>query len=112
MNVQMNVRIDDRVKRAGDRVFSGLGLTPSQVVRSVWEFAALHGEAPEAVRSALNSNASERNSLMREIEHDASTCARLRKQFGLPEPDRLNDLDYRELRERAMRERLEERALA
>lgn len=112
MNVQMNVRIDERVKRAGDDVFNSLGLTPSQVVRSVWEFAAVHREAPEAVWAALGIPSPEEDRRVREIEFAGAVCARLRERFGLPEPDQLEDLDYRELRERAMRERLEERSLA
>lgn len=44
--VQMNVRIDSKLKQRGDAVFAKAGYTPSQVVRAAWEYAALHGAVP------------------------------------------------------------------
>ena len=41
---QMNVRIDEDLKAAGDAAFRAAGVTPSEVVRSVWEYAASGGE--------------------------------------------------------------------
>ena len=40
--VQMNVRIDDELKREGDAVLSQTGLTPSQAVRSLWRVIRRH----------------------------------------------------------------------
>ena len=37
---QLNVRIDSDLKRAGDAVFTSIGLSPSQAVRALWELAA------------------------------------------------------------------------
>ena len=113
MNVQMNIRIDEQVKREGDEVFGSLGYSPTQVVRSVWEFAAAHRDAPEIVRWALE-EVGDQSPVAGEalLLEASSTCARLREQFGIVAPDTLEDLDYQAIRERAMRERLHDRGLA
>lgn len=46
-STQLNTRIDARVKREGDAVFSRFGLTPSLVVRAVWSYAIDHQRPPE-----------------------------------------------------------------
>ena len=116
MNVQMNVRIDEKLKAAGDEVFSSIGLTPSQVVRQVWEFAASHREAPEIVAGALQENdiprTSEKERRVGRIRGASSVCAQLRERFGLKPPDKLEELDYHTLREQAVYERMEKRGLA
>ena len=117
MNVQMNVRIDDQLKAAGDSVFGDIGLTPTQVVRSVWEFAATHREAPAIVLEALESptlahGLAENNRSAEQIEYASGIFARMRERFNLEPPDRLEELDYREMRESALYERMEERGLA
>ena len=38
---QMNVRIDAETKKQGDRALARIGLSPSEAVRALWEFAAL-----------------------------------------------------------------------
>lgn len=43
---QMNIRIDDAVKREGDAVLARCGFTPSQAVRSLWEYAVRTGGVP------------------------------------------------------------------
>ena len=63
--VQMNVRIDEETKARGDEVFARWGLTPSQVVRAVWEYAEEKGEPPAFMRPA------------RGAEHDAEVQRRL-----------------------------------
>ena len=50
---QLNVRIDSDLKRAGDAVFTSIGLSPSQAVRALWELAANHKDEPERLRAAL-----------------------------------------------------------
>ena len=61
----MNVRIDEETKARGDEVFARWGLTPSQVVRAVWEYAEEKGEPPAFMRPA------------RGAEHDAEVQPRL-----------------------------------
>ena len=50
---QLNVRIDSDLKRAGDAVFTSIGLSPSQAVRALWELAANHKDEPERLRAVL-----------------------------------------------------------
>ena len=42
--VQMNIRIPAETKSAGDKALISEGLTPTEVVRSVWEKAARRGK--------------------------------------------------------------------
>ena len=44
--VQMNTRLDAKLKERGDRVFARRGYTPSQAVRAVWAYADAHGDVP------------------------------------------------------------------
>ena len=44
--VQLNTRIDKSLKQGGDSVFARYGLSPSDVVRAVWRYAAEHQEPP------------------------------------------------------------------
>ena len=53
---QLNVRIDSDLKRAGDAVFTSIGLSPSQAVRALWELAANHKDEPERLRAASGLN--------------------------------------------------------
>lgn len=49
-STQLNTRIDSDLKREGDAVFRRAGLTPSEVVRGVWSYAAEHQEVPDFLR--------------------------------------------------------------
>lgn len=114
---QMNVRIDGDMKARGDAVFSALGLTPTDVVRAVWGFAAEHGEAPCIVASALQKPADASRSLDLQYralisEQAHNLVADFRAKHGLAAPDRLDDIDYRSMREEAWQKRLAERGLA
>ena len=55
---QMNVRIDEELKREGDAAFAKLGLTPSQAARSVWRLAASYADAPEKLAELISLGAS------------------------------------------------------
>ena len=52
--VQMNVRIDDELKREGDAVLSQAGLTPSQAVRSLWRVIQGNRDNPKAIVEMLD----------------------------------------------------------
>jgi len=47
---QINIRLDDATKRAAERVFSKLGLAPSEAVRLFYRQVALHRGIPFSVR--------------------------------------------------------------
>ena len=44
--VQMNVRMDRQLKDAGDAVLAQIGMTPSQAVRTLWEYLVVNGHMP------------------------------------------------------------------
>ena len=50
---QMNVRMGSQLKLTGDEALSSIGFTPTQAVRTLWQYAALRGEALEEVRQLL-----------------------------------------------------------
>ncbi|WP_302963993.1 type II toxin-antitoxin system RelB/DinJ family antitoxin [uncultured Adlercreutzia sp.] len=47
---QMNVRIDDDVRIAGNEAFESIGWTPSQAAREVWAYAARNRRNPRKLR--------------------------------------------------------------
>ena len=54
-SVQMNVRIDRMLKSSGDGVFSEVGLTPTEAVRRLWEFASRNRANLPAVAELMES---------------------------------------------------------
>lgn len=122
--VQMNVRIDEATKETGDAAFARIGLTPSQAVRMVWEFAAQHANDSETLRSLLdklnknqeNGSASSEQTRRVETLHEGwALIDNFRKEHDLictvPEDDDERIAYYEQLREEALQERLEERGL-
>ncbi len=55
---QMNVRIPTEVKLAGDQAFLAEGLTPSEVVRCIWEKAARRGRDLQDVLNVVRGKTS------------------------------------------------------
>lgn len=51
--VQMNTRIDAKVKAAGDTVFESIGYTSTRVVRAIWGYAVRCANKPEEIESML-----------------------------------------------------------
>lgn len=47
---QMNVRLERTLKEEGDAALASIGLTPTEVVRAIWEKLARRGEDLEEVR--------------------------------------------------------------
>lgn len=50
---QVNARLSTSLKRRGDAALANAGITPSQAVRAVWEFAAVHANEPRKIVAAL-----------------------------------------------------------
>ena len=50
---QMNFRIDGSLKTTGDLVLGQSGITPSALVRTVWEYLRQNQHAPDAVPKLL-----------------------------------------------------------
>lgn len=49
----MNVRIEEDIKERGEKAFARLGLTPSEAVRKLWDFAARHENDPKVLQSLI-----------------------------------------------------------
>ena len=114
---QMNTRIDSTVKRNGDAAFASLGLSPSEVVRAVWEYAAEHGDAPAIVDKALRVGSAHAPSVEKSYKLALGRVASdfvadYRRQRGVAAPDRLEVIDYDALRSEAWGEKLVERGLS
>ena len=53
-STQMNIRIDETVKKNGDAVFARLGYSPTSIVRIIWGYAALNKDKPAQVKDLLH----------------------------------------------------------
>lgn len=113
--VQMNTRISRSLKESGDAAFKRAGYSPSQAVRKLWEFAALHQHNPEAIRKALEFSESESDhpeamptSRADALRENLSVCARAYDALGIKPSALTFEASYDELREYALMERLEE----
>ena len=108
--VQMNTRIDRRLKESGDDVLRRIGRTPSQAVRAMWEFIASHTASPGEVEAFISEAEG-----MAEAKDDPVVLERLaalRRGWQLCEslqiPQELAAMDYEQLREEAYLERFGE----
>lgn len=110
--VQMNVRIDEKLKQAGDEALASIGMSPTQAVRLLWQCAAGHGEGLERVKalaqaSGLDSSEGER------VNGLAEGRAVLERGIAALELDKARPLTAsdEELLEESALERLHERGL-
>lgn len=119
---QMNIRIDAALKEQGDEALARIGYTPSQMVRTLWGYAARHTTDPGALAKMVE--ALEEKSQVepdpieekRRVLHEGwAMMDEFRKTWGLeanvPEDDDERMEYYERLREEAYFERLEERGL-
>ena len=115
--VQMNVRIDEKQKTAGDAVFALVGYTPTDVVRAVWGFAARNAGKPSAVRDMLASmrapldNAQQQELLRRRklLDEGGNIYQRFLDTLGVEQLPSIESPDLHNLRERAYAERASEK---
>lgn len=110
---QMNVRLDSELKAAGDAVLEREGVTPSQMVRAIWEWLVVEDRVPDEARAALNgwdfdAKEFERELRLEAVERGANLVRDFYRKFDIPEPDRSADDYYDALMEEAMRERFPE----
>ena len=114
--VQVNVRIDRDLKKAGDEALALIGFSPSQAVRALWEKAARRGKDLEEVATVLNP-APEAPTVSDELEDDP--CAPVRamildfyEKHGIDPTVTWDYVDDDEMLEEALYERMVERGLA
>ena len=116
---QMNTRIDEELKRRGDEVIARHGLTPSQVVRAVWEHIGEIDDLPEFMRIPdAEAIEAERQRKVKLVEEGAHIWENFFKDHGLAVPaprefetDAERTAYYDELRFEAYEERARERGL-
>ena len=105
--VQMNVRIDRQLKEEGDAVLTHIGMTPSQAVRTLWEYLVVNGRMPSKGDAAapvsdgvehrrMESRAAQGSHIVRD------SCLK----YGVPIPELSGDYD--DLYEEVMAERYPE----
>lgn len=112
--IQVNVRMDRALKRAGDVVLSERGCTPTRAVRALWEYLAVHASLPSALEHVLGQEDLDAAAGGIREERPCDEGARIVSGFyeclGIEEPS--EPLDYEALRDQAAMERLGERGLA
>ena len=118
MIVQMNTRIDDQVKSAGDAAFAEAGYTPSQVVRAVWSFAERNRNDSSAISELLTKlrgeevdAAEERKRRLKSLTRSESLVTSLLERNMLELPKACESKDYRTMRDQALEERYIEKGL-
>lgn len=110
----MNVRIGSELKQAGDVVLARQGVSPSQAVRSLWEYLVMHGGIPDSLTLLLRQHDFEEG-LGRNGEAELPPGPALVSDFyahlGIPEPS-VGTVDYEALRDEAADEQLREWGLS
>lgn len=109
--VQMNVRIPADAKAAGDKALMSEGLTPTEVVRRVWEKAARRGKDLQQVLNLVR-EPSEAKSATNPLEVAAQMVSSEMLAMGVDLSNaKLEPLSDAELLEMAYYEKAEERGL-
>lgn len=116
---QMNVRLDEGLKRSGDAAFAAVGYTPTQVVRRIWERASEAADDPEALVALVNGTRAGQARDKALLEENATTLgavdallSRLGTPWlGTPYEGAPYERDYEGLRWRAYQEKAAERGL-
>lgn len=103
--MQLNTRIDPGLKARGDAVFARAGLTSSEVVRAVWEYAARTQKVPECV---LAHKDDERESRRKAVLEGAGLARRMAEEMGVSLAN--SPYDYKQLRDEMYDEMLAEMA--
>ena len=116
-STQMNLRIDGEVKRGGDAALASIGCTPTEAVRTLWNFAAAHRGNPEALRRQLDAmrsmdlEAEVRRERRRQAQRDSlAPSKRFLAEAGLSSFPMAAE-GYGELREAALLDRMREKGL-
>lgn len=112
---QMNVRLEDDLKRRGDAAFAAAGYTPTQVVRRIWERASEVGDDPEALAALVNGSSageSRDKALLEESVATLGAVDALMSQLGVSGSTAPVGRDLDALRWRAYQEKAAERGLA
>ena len=106
---QMNTRISRSLKERGDAALEKAGMTPSQAVRKLWDFAARNSHNPQIIQSR---EAEEERARRRAVAlKSANIVADAYERAGIEPSEWTKNASYAEMREYALMERLRERGL-
>lgn len=103
---QLNVRIDEDLKAAGDAVLERYGVPAVQVIRDVWHYMAEHQRIPELNGRSTDGSSQVDTTIRTRIEEQAGMAFRLAREAGLRAE--LEAMTYEQLRESAYEEMLAE----
>ena len=103
VTVQLNTRIDPTLKERGDAVFARAGLTSSEVVRAVWEYAANTQTVPECI---LKRRDKDREAHLAAIEEGFGLARRYAEEMGIHLSN--EPIDFKKLRDEFFEEDYEE----
>lgn len=103
---QLNVRIDEDLKAAGDAVLERYGVPAVQVIRDVWHYMAEHQRIPELNGRSTGGNSQVDAATRNRIDDQAGMALRLARETGLRAE--LEAMTYEDLRESAYEEMLAE----
>lgn len=110
--VQMNTRIGEELKRAGDEVLAGMGFSPSAAVRGLWRFVVKHRDDRRAISSVLEEDAP---AIDEEVERKLNALKSIQDlyqktvlELGISTCGATDsELSYKELRDQWYEERLD-----
>lgn len=103
-SAQLNVRVDQDIKRAGDSTLARLGVSASDAVRALWEYLAQAQELPSFMRAkALDASSAPHAAAAVQAPVGAGMALALAREKGLQVPD-TQELDYQQLRDYAFEE--------
>lgn len=109
--VQLNVRMDASLKASGDAVASRCGWTPTQLVRALWEYLAIHDAPPASLRQSLEQGKFDESYASMQADarplegHELIDSFYAR--FAYPAPQ-VESVDYEALKEAAARDQYED----
>ena len=90
----MNVRMDRQLKEAGDAVLAHIGMTPSQAVRTLWEYLVVNGRMPSRSGIAVpSSNVPATASVESRVTQGSHIVRDACLKYGIPVPDLSGDYD-------------------
>lgn len=115
---QINTRINQELKQRGDAAFAAAGLTSSEAIRTLYEFAAAHELQPELILQRFASP-SDNEKIAREkrerglaaIDCGGVLYAEALRKLGVTNPDAtILSMSYDQLKELAFAEKYEREA--
>lgn len=102
--IQLNTRLDEDLKRAGDAVLAEHGVSGTEAIRSLWQYLARTQSLPDFIvseQSALRPS-------LEQLEEGAGIALRIAREQGL-HVDNMPSMTYDQLREAAYEEWLLEK---